>query len=206
MAQIQVFDLLAPIAQVCRGCNVTTMTDAYVRAVRELCQRSRVFQSTLLGSTTIDVPVYNLGSDAYHEVFGVRGVSVEVSPDDIRGLDDRSGSEWDQTDASDVPEFYQYIPEGQLAIHPKPNAVYPLTITLLLQPKIGSNSIDDSLVVKWSEAFIAGALAYLLRLPGVAWTDKAEAERMDTDFKSWIVKASSAAERRYRLRVRNSAY
>lgn len=202
MAQIQVFDLLAPVAQVCRGCNVTTLTEAYVHAVRELCRTSKVYTTTLLGETVADQAIYNLGSDAYSEIVGVPAVSITAATDDIRALDSLASGRWDADDETDVPEFFDYVPEAQLALHPTPDAIYPVSIALALQPKRGSNSIDDALVVQWDEAFRCGALAYLLRLPGMPWTDKQEANRRDADFRAWVNRATSAAQRRYAAPVR----
>lgn len=203
MAQIQVFDLLAPIAQVCRGCNTTTMTEAVIHAARELCRRSGVYASTLIGATTIDVALYNLGSDVYAEVCDVRAASVTVTAgSDVRALERRSSALWGATDANDVPEFFAYVAEGQLAVHPAPDAVYGLTIALVLQPKRGANSIEESLAVKWEGAFRAGALAYLLRIPGMPWSSANEAQRCASEFERWVNRATASAERAYAAPVR----
>jgi hypothetical protein len=134
MAQMQVFDVLAPIAQICRGCNTTTLTEAYIHAVRELCRKSRVYTSTLLGATVDAQALYNLGSDAYSEVIGVRAASV-LDGTEIITLTEKASGTWDANDVSDVPAYFDYVPEAQMALHPTPDAVYPITIALILHPK-----------------------------------------------------------------------
>lgn len=197
MAQVQVYSLLAPIAQVCRGCNNTTMIDAYVRAVRKLCNRSRWWQSSLIGATEADEPAYNLGSDTYSEIVGVSAASVLIATDDTRNLTERNSTLWDADEDAAAPEFYQYVPHGQIALHPTPDAAYTMTVGLILQPKINSNSIDDSLLVKWSDDFIHGALAYLLALPGLPWTDLRKAAVQDDLFMRAINSAASDVQAGY---------
>ena len=275
MAQVQVSTLLAPIAQITRGCPTTTMVDAYIRAVRRFCNRSRWFKSTLLGATTAPttsdyttgtvtvtsgsatvsgsgtawlanvragdfftgpddetmeiqgvqadtgltlfevyagstlagqaytitrdrgVAIYSLGSDTYHEICGISAVSVVDTNGKANPLTPRASTEWDSDLDRAIPELYEYIPHAQLALHPTPDAIYTMAIGLILQPKLGSNSIDDSLLVDWSDDFNRGALAYLLDLHGMAWTDKSEAERMRLRFESAIDSAASAVAANY---------
>lgn len=285
MAQVQVYSLLAPIAQVCRGCNNTTMIAAYIDAARELCARSRWFKSTLLGSTTapittdyttgtvtvtnnsaavvgsgtlwlaevdtgdtftgpdgepmivLDVSsntaltlttayagstlagqaytigrsrgtaLYNLGSDTYNEIVGISAVQMlyATSLPATRDLIERKSGEWNPDDPPAKPEYYQYVPQAQLALTPTPDAVYILTIGLVLQPKIGSNSIDDSLLVKWSRALERGTLAYLLDLPGLPWSNERRAKRYADEFEADIRSASSDAQSAYNAGAQLSA-
>ena len=197
MAQIQVLDVMSQVSQICRECPNTVLIQAYVDAARVFCNRSRWLKSTITGATVIDKRTYSLGSDPYNEIFGISGIDIEESADDTHPLTERVSSKWDTNVANGVPELYQYVPEAQLALHPKPDAVYNLTIGLVLQPKSGVNSIDDSLLVSWEYALQAGALAYLLKLPGVPWTDKAEAKVQDAIFNSACFSAGHSAERGY---------
>lgn len=197
MAQVLVTDVISQVAQICRQCPTQTMVQAYIRAARKLCARSRWMRVNVAGSTiaTPATEVYALGSDPYAEVIGIQAMEVEVAADDIRPVTPDYSGKWDKTDDASVPEFYQYVPHGQFALHPLADAVYPLTITLVLQPKRGVNSVRDDLVVKWDEALDAGTLAYLLKLPGMPWTDKGEANVQDAIFIDWINRATSAAQR-----------
>lgn len=201
MAQVQVFGYLGPIRQICRGCPTTTLNEAYIAAVRRFCHESKWYQSTIQGVTILDEPTYNLGSDPYAEIIGVRAISLAETATTARDLIEQSSTLWDPNETHDIPEYFEYTPEGQFSLHPKPNAVYSLRIGLTLQPKINANSIDDSLMNKWDLAFRSGALGYLMRIPGMAWTDKAEANAQETRFMDWINKGASAAEKRYDIGV-----
>jgi len=197
MSQVQVYAYLGPIRQICRGCPTTTLNEAYIAAVRRFCHESKWFQSTLIGATILDEPTYNLGSDPYSEIIGVRAIALADTATSTVDLIEQSSALWNPNDTHDTPEFFEYTPEAQFSVHPKPDAVYSLTIALTLQPKIGSNSLDDSLINKWDLAFRSGALGYLMRIPGMAWTDKNEANQQETRFVDWINKGASAAEKRY---------
>lgn len=271
--------VLAPIAQICRGINTTSLTEAYISAVRQWCRSTRWFESQLLGSTTAPITtdyttgtvtvtnnnagvtgsgtlwlanvaagdtftgpnavemevesvtsntalvltavyaggtlagqaytigrdryptIYSLGSDTYNEVIDVRAVALAVSSTDVRALVKKSSTNWDPADQAAVPDVFQYVDEGQLAVHPKPDAAYDLTIALIVQPKIGSNSIDEALLLKWDRAFRAGALMDLLRIPGMPWTNEREAARNEAQFMDWINRGRSSVEKRYEAPV-----
>lgn len=197
MAQVAVIDLLNVVAQICRECPTPILIDAYVSAVRKFCSTSRWLKNTIPGSTAIGYELYSLGSDTYNEIIGIQAMSIQETVGDIHPLTDSNSTKWDRNDAQDVPEFYQYVPEGQFAVHPIPDAVYPLTVSVVLQPKNGVNSIDASLVVKWDICFQAGALEYLLKLPRMPWTDKAEALVQGRIFDGMCYQGLGNAERGY---------
>jgi len=196
MTQVAIADLIAPVAQRVPRCPTTTLTQAYTDAVRQLCTKSRWYKATLPGATVATTKLYSLGSDVYNEIIGIKAVSVKDGTEWDPVTESFSGN-WDPSEANALPELYQYIPHGQLALHPTPDAAYDLTVSIVLQPKRGSNSIDDSLVVSWDYAFQAGALAYLLRLPAQPWTDKQEAGVQLLLFREWMAKAASHEQRGY---------
>ena len=282
MAQVAVLNQLGPIALICRGCDDTTMTEAYVSAVRELCRTSRWFLYTLngvstaapvltpyttgtvtvtnnsanvvgvgtlwvdeivdgvaqvaagdtftstdgveytvlnvtsntalaltevyggatLGGQTYSVgrnrysTIYNLGSDTYNEIIDVQAIAITATANDIRAMEKRSSARFDPNQPAQRPAYFQYVPENQFVVHPKPDAAYPLSISLVMQPRQGSNSIDDVLMNKWSRAFRCGALRDLLRIPGMKWTDQREAARNEAEFLDWMNRATSASAKR----------
>jgi hypothetical protein len=201
MAQIRVYDLLGPIRQVCRGCPTTVLNEAYINAVRQFCHHSKWFISTLPGQTVAGTKTYNLGSDPYSEIIGMPAISLAESATMTRALNPGTSVAWDPDDTSNIPEEFEYVPEAQFSLHPTPNAIYDVTVSIALQPKIGANSIEEALVPKWDVAFRAGALASLLRIPGMAWTDKAEANAQEARFIDWKNKGASSAARRESIGV-----
>lgn len=141
--------------------------------------------------------LYSLGSDTYNEIIGISAIDLTDGDGRIDGLTEKKSSEWDANDAADTPEFYQYVPEGQFAVHPKPNNAYALSVGLILQPKLGANSLDDTLLVQWKKALDGGALAYLLTLPGYKWTSGVQAEKYRLLFNADIASANMAQQSGY---------
>lgn len=197
MAQVPVINYLAEVLQVCRECPTTTATAAYISAVRRFCQKSRWLEVTIPGATIAGSKLYALGSDVNNEIIGIKSITIAETSSDTHPLTENYSGNWDANAAQDVPEFYQYVPEAQFALYPTPNAIFPLTVTVAVQPKNGSNSIEDALLVSWDECFQAGALSYLLALPRTPWTDKNEANAQDAIFRGMCNQAAMSAMRGY---------
>lgn len=199
MAQTAIFDILGPIAQKCRECPIPTLTEAVLNAARQLCRQSHWLDANIASTLVVGEPTYNLGTDVYNEVIGVRAMSVVVTAgSDVRPLERRSTTLWDPACDADTPEFFDYLDSGDITLHPTPDLAYEATLTLILQPKLGALTIDSTLVRTWEEALRAGALAYLQDIPGQPWSDPRSAGANRDVFLSWINRASSAVARRYK--------
>ena len=199
MAQVQVLERMRDVQQIVRRAPNGTLISAYVRAARKFCRETRWFRSTLIGQTVADTRLYNLGSDTYMEVVGIRAMSAQQ----LNG----SGQPW-QVPASDPagwypgfrpsqPQRYAYVPEGQFAIDPLPDKAYTLTVTLQLQPKAGVTSLPEELLVKWDQALQDGALMYLLNIPDQPWTNPQQAELHRRAFQAAINNARADEQRAY---------
>jgi len=193
MTQVLVKDIIAPVWQKCPSAPITTVVQAYMDAARQFCNRSRWLRATIAGATIVDQRLYALGSDPYNEIIGISAIDITEAADDIHGLIGKNSEEWDTTEANDVPKYYQYVPEGSFAVHPKADQIYTLNVGVVLQPKAGSNSVDDTLLINWSYTLQHGALAYLLGMGGQPWTDKAEGQMHAAHFRSETASASHNA-------------
>ena len=196
MSQVAIATLLGPVLQMAPNCPESIAIDAYVSAARRFCNRTRWLVSTLIGSTVAPVgavgtPVYNLGSDTYNEIVGISAVSLRLNTTEGRPLTRSSSGSWDPDEPFGSPEVYEYIPQGQIALHPTPNAIYNLSIGLVLQPKLGSNSIDDRLLVNWADAFVSGALGTILDIKGQPWSDARRAAVEQGNFNGEVSKGKS---------------
>lgn len=197
MAQIDVVDLLSNVTQICRECPSATLIRAYIDATRAFCQKSRWLRAAIPGATTADQPNYSLGSDAYHEVIGIKAASITISSTNAYPLTEGDPGLWNPLDATGEPELYAYIPNGQFALHDTPAGAYDLLVTAVIQPRRDAVSIDDRLVAKWHKTLEAGALAYLLSLPRMPWTDKVEYRLQDAMFNVDCARASAHEQRGY---------
>lgn len=170
MTQIAIINLVAPVAQMVRNCPTTTLVQAYIDAVRQFCSKTRWLRTTIPGVTVAGTTIYSLGSDTYHEIIGIKAMSIAVDADNTEALTPSSIG-FDPNLDSAAPEFYHYLPHGNFELSPPPDAAYDLTISGIIQPKRGQNSIDDTLPLKWEYVFRDGALAQLLEIPGMPWTN-----------------------------------
>lgn len=196
MTQVAVLDLLQPIRQLCRGAPRATLVDAYVRAARRFCNQSRWLLSTINGSTTAPVAgvgtyIYTLGTDANHEICGIAAIEIQGTSDRRWPLTSKGSSSWNKNHDFQTPESYQFVPGNLFAVYPTPDQAYPLTVTLVLQPKRGVVGIDDSLLVNWEDDLINGALGYLFKIKGMPWYDLGESTIHNSLFESAIHRAKS---------------
>lgn len=197
MANVPVLDVIADVAQIVRQAPNATLIGAYIRAARKFCRETRWCRATLAGSTTDGTQAYSLGSDPYLEVLGLKAVSAQEGSGQPWALTVSNTTDWPQGADNGRPRFYSYVPEAQFALHPTPDAVYSLTLTLVLQPKAGTNQLPERLLTKWDQALQAGALAYLLNLPGMPWTDAQQALVQQRLFQSEINNARADEQREF---------
>jgi hypothetical protein len=139
----------------------------------------------------------NLGSDTFSEIAGISGISIRSTNGEWRPMTEQASNLWDANLDAGQPEVYQFNPMAQFAVHPKPDAAYDLTVGLVLMPARGSNQIDEALVQRWEYAFRAGALGYLLDLPGTKYRDQAESKRQWRAFELSVYDGIAAAGSSY---------
>lgn len=199
MANVNVLDVIADVAQIARKAPNGTLIGAYIRAARKFCRESRWYRSTLVGQNVADKQVYSLGSDPYVEIVGLAAVTGAyltgaprtwpLTPSDSKG--------WNPDANATRPTRYCYVPEAQLALYPTPDAAYTITSTLVLQPKAGAVVVPEELLVKWDQVLQAGALAYLHSIPGMPWSDAQQAMLKMREFQAGINNARADEQRGY---------
>lgn len=198
MAQVQVMSVIADVAQIVRQAPNATLIGAYIRAARKFCRESRWYRATLAGETAADQRLYSLGSDPYLEVLGLKAVGAQpIGGGKATPLGVSNTTGWVEGANTGRPQRYAYVPEAQVALDPVPDGVYPLTLTLVLQPKDGSTSVPEELLVKWDQALQDGALAYLLDIANMPWTDPLQAERHRRAFQAAISNARADEQREF---------
>jgi hypothetical protein len=195
-------DQLTNIAQIVRKAPKITLRRAYSRALREWCQQTQWLRITVPGSTTANVETYGLGTDPGLDIIAIRAVSltqvVGTTPQTF-GLWPTDSSQWNLNLTPATPRRYCYVPEGSFALNPTPDAVYTLSLSVIVTPKETASAaqIPGDPLIKYSNDIEAGALAYLLALPGQPWTDAGAAARYGRDFASGIANGKAEVQRSY---------
>jgi hypothetical protein len=120
--------------------------------------------------------LYSLGSDPLLEVVDVPLMSITTNPGstplpNVVPMVNLPTNSFNPNIEPDTPVWFAYVPEAQVAVNPTPDQAYPVSMTLVCQPRDGVEQIPDILLTKWRLAFEDGALAYLYGLTGEPWAD-----------------------------------
>lgn len=199
MAQTNLIDVIPEIAQICRKAPNATMIRALNRAAREFCKQTRWLRQTLQGETVADQEQYSMGSDPDLEIIGIKAMSAARQTGNTKPwpLWVSAPTGWPAGQNPAAPRFYAYTPESMFALNPTPDAIYDLVVTLVVQPSASATSIPSQLLVRWDRAIKAGALSYLMEIPGQEWTDKAQAQMKLREFQASVNNARADEQREY---------
>lgn len=191
---------LANIAQRVRQCNRVTMVRAYARAARQFCNETRWYRVNLNGTLAIGTRVYALGSDPNLEIITATAVQV-TDTDGSRTwpLNPMTPAAINPNVSSGQPRRFAYLPEASIAYDPLPDKAYPTLIELACQPRDESTDIPDELLVKWRQAFEAGALEYLFSLTGESWADANESKLQGAKYRAFINNAKADVQRGFQV-------
>lgn len=198
MTYTDLFDLLPNVAQVARKCPTPTLRRAYVTAMRKWCKETQWLRTTISGATAADTSLYSLGSDTYLEIVGIAalsGADNSVTPAKQWPIGPSDPGGWNPNADSAQPRVYTYVPEGQFSLYPTPDAVYGITATAIVQPKEGVTQVPVPPLAKYGTVFEAGALAYLLAMSGMPWSNPNEAAKKEREFRSGISNGKAEVQR-----------
>jgi hypothetical protein len=201
MNLVDVFDQCAGLAQIARKCPTPTLRYAYVKSMRDFLGQSRWLQVQIAGATAVGVPQYNLGSDPVVEIISIvgnmRGEEPSASSSPYFPIYPGSSDVFNPNAPNNRPSVFSYIPEGQFAVWPTPDKVYPLLVTVCVQPKEGVTQVPSAPLAKYSSYIENGALAFLLSVPGQPWTDLVEARRQEELFRRGVGEAKTEVQRKF---------
>jgi hypothetical protein len=209
MEFVDTFTQLREVAQIVRKCPTATLKRAFINAARDFAGQSHWLRMHVSMSTTDiqsgldgDYEINLDGNEAqYLEVVGIRDdiIGIDTSGSQEQEFRIRPGDEskWRMLQDPSQPRYYAYKPEGMFNLTPPPDITYLLRITAVVQPQDGAERMPSDLFKRWSTPIQAGALEYLLMLPGQPWTDKSEAVVQGKVFRAGINNAKADAQRRF---------
>lgn len=210
MEFVDTFDQLRNIAQIARKCPTQTLKRAFLRSMRDLCNESRWLRKTLTMSTsdtqsgiesTYLIPLVEDEDAQYVEVIGIRDhiVGIDTSDNPNREFKIMPGDpqRWDLTVLPRQPREYAYKPEGMFDIWPTPDIPFNMRLTVQLQNQDDAAKVPRDILKKWSTEIEAGALSYLLDIPGQPWSNPSRALMYAKQFQAGINNAKADAQRSY---------
>lgn len=203
MNLINVNDQLANIAQICRKTPTVTLRRAYTRALREFLQQTQWLRLNVPGLLVQNQRQYAIGNDPHFDVIGIfamRGQRTDPNQKpQFWPIVPSDSSQWDPNNNPGQPCRFQYIGEAQFAVDPIPQQDYDLQVTLILQSKEGATMVPEAPLLKYSNEVEAGALAYLLGIPGQPWSNPAMAAAKDREFRSGISNGKAEVQRNFNV-------
>ena len=200
MNTVDVREQLTNVAQKVRKCPTITLARAYNRAYRDFCSQSQWLTVPIPGATVANVRDYDLGSDPYVDIVGINGMQGSFTTGGQTQTwvigPSNSGS-WDPNLQPAPPVRYAYLPQAQIALDPLPDRVYQLLVSAIVTPKEGATLIPQAPLIKYSNQIEAGALAYLLDVPGMPWSNPVLAEKYARTFHAGIANAKAEVQRAF---------
>ena len=200
MNTVDVREQLVNVAQKVRKCPTITLARAYNRAYRDFCSQSQWLTVPIPGATVANVRDYDLGSDPYVDIVGVNGMQGSLTTGGQTQTwvigPSNSGS-WDPNLQPAPPVRYAYLSQAQIALDPLPDQVYQLLVSAIVTPKEGATLIPQAPLVKYSNQIEAGALAYLLDIPGMPWSNPVLAEKYARTFRAGVANAKAEVQRAF---------
>ena len=197
MNYVSVFDQLRNVAVVARKCPTPVLQAAYVTAVRDWCTQTQWLRMAVPGITTANEPLYNLGSDPLLEIIAVYAMSVTGPQNQVLPLTPSDSGGWSPLIGPGLPRRYAYVPEGQFALNPTPDAAYDLNITVVVSPVDNVREIPEAPLRKYSSVFESGALAQLLLQPQTPWNNPPEAARHARIFAAGVSNGKAEVQRNF---------
>lgn len=210
MNLIDVNDALTNVAQMVRKAPTNTLRRAYMRAYREWAQQTQWLRTTIDGATVANQMSYELGNDPNLDIIGIVSMQGSIQ---LNGA--QSPQTWAITPPNDLgswnPNFqpgqplqYTYVPEAQFALFPTPNQVYQLSVVVILTPKENAVQVPQSPLQKYSNDIEAGALAYLLDIPGMPWSNPVLAMKYEKRFTDSINNGKAEVARGFNTGARRA--
>lgn len=176
MATVKYSDLLPEVLpNLAADPSEPVTVNAIKRACIQFCRESWVWKhlpdpaDLAAGETTYDLEVIS-GADV-SAVMNVTANGVPLKNRNTAWLDTELPG-WRTTRAT--PKYYTQVDTQQIILAPVPdiNVTAGLVMTLAMQPSQRATGIPAWIYNQYLYSLAHGALAYLMLMPGKAWTDK----------------------------------
>lgn len=159
-------------------CPEPTALSALRRALRDFCAYTYAWKETSDPSPVLaGVAAYDVESPLPQArvlaIFNFRHRGQLVTPKTEAELDRCGGGNWRTATSEQVRHFIHESPATVL-LYPIPSVTEAVALTAMrvaLQPTLSATSVGAVLRDEYAEGIAFGALEYLLRMPGRAWTN-----------------------------------
>ena len=194
---IAISDITKLVVPEVGGCLDARIDIEVIRAVRTLCEKSRVWKQGF--ETTVSTP-----EGPEFDIDLPNGTDL-VSVDYVTsiGLDLEATTEYElnrdvpywRTHAGTPSHFYTDFRTKLIGLYPTPSDSFDLQYEVTLKPGVSATELPDFFAEQFVEVIIDGALSRLLAMNSVPWMNHSEADRRKADFNAGIAMARDKAIR-----------
>lgn len=193
---MQIQDLFTYILSEIPGCPDSQVIQAIRASAIELCVETHCWSDVLDPIPLQDgVSEYDVDAPNGARVVTVREVwtaNQQLQPVDMIALQERVPN-W-QSATSSIPTYYNTTSEPSvLRVYPIPNsdAAAYLTIRAAFAPTLAATTLPDSMLNKYLETVVAGALSRLMFAPSKSWSNPQLAAYYSGEFSKGVVRAKT---------------
>lgn len=163
------------------GCPEPMLDQALRHAAIEFCRRTNAHQTVEMQATHADEPDYDIdvpNGTRLTMILGVWHGAAKLDPvatDEVGNATALRGDVGDETASEGTPRaYYQKVPSTPtISLWPVPDttATDKLTIRAAFEPTLAATTLADLLYDYHAHDIAAGAIAYLMNLPGQVFSD-----------------------------------
>lgn len=182
-------------------CPQALIVEAVRQACIEFCQYSRFWRKELDAFYTVATDEeYELITPTDSTIADILVIKVNKEQLEPKTQDDLESiySEW--RDQNGKPRYFFMRDKTSIVLVPIPDAAYPVRLLVALKPTQTAQGVDSIIFEEHKEAIKFGALAYLMMMPNVTWTDQQSSVFYKQQFEEKTNKAKVKAEQGFNLR------
>lgn len=171
-----------------KGCPDLLIDDAIIDAAIEFCRETRAVTEALTVTTVIGQSSYALATSANTRANRAQRVERGTVP-----LEKSSKPAFDANPALRAAgtASHYYLDDDTLVLGPVPDKIEALTVSVVIEPVIGSTTVPDVLHNDWRRVIASGAKAVLLTIPKTEWQSLPDAVIENTLFTLGVESATS---------------
>ena len=182
-------------------CPMALIIEAVRQACIEFCQNSRYWRYELDAFYTVATDAeYELTPPTDSTIADILLIKVNKEQLEPKTQDDLEViyNEWREQNGK--PKYFFMRDKTNMVLVPIPDAAYPIRLLVSLKPTQTAQGVDELVFEEHKEAIKFGALAYLMMMPNVAWSNPNGSIFYQQQFEEKTNAAKVKAERGENLR------
>lgn len=180
------------------GCPLEIVNRELAAVAEDFFSRTQLWRESLdAQQTVIDEPYYDITDcTTVESVLWAKVDNLDLIHTDERFITpeflNRKGR----------PTHFWIEKETQIRLYPIPDVVLPLDIRVVLKPSRSARGIPNFVYQRWVDAFVAGAIYRVTRIPNKEWSNSEQAAFNKNMYEQAVTNARIRDFRNVQLKVR----